>query len=294
MRMNLPQRSHRDARLQRADAVARDIARCAVRSLHAELILYPKPGLVSRRDNGAHRDMNATTFVRSLFALRRYFADVARAGARGASMAELRRLGVAAEGRMLHATGGVNTHRGAIFTLGLLAAAAAYVNMEGRTACTDAMLRDTIARRWRRDLIAVAAPDTGALSHGQQMAARYGAAGARGEAMRGFPAVFDVALPALRDALARGVDAQRAGVHALFALLAVVEDTNVLYRGGATALADARHGAAAFLARGSVFVPDWLEHAEALHRHCSRSRVSPGGCADLLAAAWFVHRLQAR
>src|SRR5438477_2929234 len=87
-------------------AASRNIARLAVRSLHAELVLYPKPGLVSLRDNGAHRDMNATTFMRSVFALRHYFAQIALAGMRKARMAELRRLGVAAETRMLHATGG--------------------------------------------------------------------------------------------------------------------------------------------------------------------------------------------
>jgi triphosphoribosyl-dephospho-CoA synthase len=277
---------------QLGEGVARDIARLAVRSLHTELTLYPKPGLVSRLDNGAHCDMNAAAFVKSLFALRHYFVAIAQAGGNAAPMTVLRALGLAAEGRMLCATRGVNTHRGAIFALGLLCAAAGRAAAEGH-ACSDAAMRDIIATQWRRDLIAAPAPRE-TVSHGLQMAARYHAAGARGEAMRGFPSIFDVALPALRDALVRGADPERAGVHAFFTLLAVVIDTNVLYRGGAAALAHLQQGAAEFLARGSVFAHDWLPRAEALHRHCSGTRISPGGCADLFAATWFVHLLQTR
>lgn len=289
--MNLVSRVVVRSPFGREDA-AREIAQFAVRSLHAELTLYPKPGLVSLRDNGAHRDMNAATFMRSLFALRHYFAAVARAGAEAATMADLRALGVAAEARMLRATAGVNTHRGAIFALGLLCAAAGRAWAQQRT-CTDATLRDIVAAHWRRELIAVPAAER-APSHGQQMAARYGASGARGQAMRGFPAVFDVALPALHDALARGADERHASVHSFFALLATVDDTNVLYRGGDAALRRLQRSAAEFLATGSVFAHDWLPRAEALHRRCSQARLSPGGCADLFAAAWFVHLLQSQ
>jgi len=274
--------------------VARAIGRVAVRSLYLELVLHPKPGLVSLHDSGAHDDMDASTFMRSLFSLRTYFIAVSRAGMNAAPMAELRRLGLDAEARMLSATGGVNTHRGAIFTLGLLSAAAGRAAMQGQQA-SDGALRDVLARYWQRDLIAVPIPAyvAAAPSHGQQVAARFRVAGARGEAVSGFPSVFETALPALRWALARGADEERARLHAFFALLAKVADTNVLYRGGAEALDDVRRGAAAFLAGGSVFAGGWRERALALHRKCSRERVSPGGCADLLAAACFVHQWQA-
>ena len=102
---------------------ARIIRNAAVRALLAELVTYPKPGLVSLCDSGSHRDMDATTFIRSSLALRRYFEQAAAAGAAGATFAVLNRLGREAEARKLRATGGVNTHRGAVFNLGLLAAA---------------------------------------------------------------------------------------------------------------------------------------------------------------------------
>ena len=103
------------------------IGRLAVRSLYREVALAPKPGLVSPVDNGSHDDMDMSIFFRSLFALRHYFRDIARAGADGAGFATLQSLGLAAEAQMLAATGGINTHRGAIFNLGLLCAAAGRV-----------------------------------------------------------------------------------------------------------------------------------------------------------------------
>jgi len=91
------------------------LARSAVRALYAEVALEPKPGLVSFRDNGSHTDMTAATFLHSLFALRHYFGHIAQAGFEGADFGHLQALGLAAEARMLRATGGVNTHRGAVF-----------------------------------------------------------------------------------------------------------------------------------------------------------------------------------
>ncbi|MEO6975499.1 MAG: triphosphoribosyl-dephospho-CoA synthase MdcB [Gallionella sp.] len=270
---------------------AHRIARLVVRSLYSELGLYPKPGLVSFRDNGAHRDMNATTFLRSLFSLRGYFLAIATAGMREAEFNELQQLGVAAETRMLQATHGINTHRGAIFTHGILAAAAGCAAARNLLP-TDQNLRAIITANWSRDLRAIAVANAVTASHGQLMAARHGATGARGEALLAFPSVFECALPALRGALARGADTQHALLHAFFVLLAETPDTNVLFRGGTEGLWYIQTQAADFLERGSVFEAGWRERAETLHRDCSARNLSPGGCADLLAAAWFVHQLQ--
>lgn len=271
-------------------ALAHSIARCAVASLHAELVLHPKPGMVSPCDSGAHTDMDAVTFMRSLFALRHYFVAIADAGTRRAPFAELRALGIAAEARMLGATAGANTHRGAIFALGLLSAAIALVRASGQVA-TDAQLQSAL-RVWRGGLIAAAAAPEGEPSHGRLVALRYRTGGARDEAVRGFPAVFGIGLPALRQALRRGADPERAQLQALFALLANVSDTNVLYRGGTAALAYVQRTANDFLLQGGVFERRWRQRAEAMHRTCCALRLSPGGCADLLSASLFVHRVQ--
>jgi triphosphoribosyl-dephospho-CoA synthase len=270
---------------------AHRIARLAVRSLYHELALYPKPGLVSFQDNGAHLDMNAATFVCSLFSLRGYFVAIAAAGMHDAAFAELQQLGLAAESRMLLATRGINTHRGAIFTHGILAAAAGCAAARN-IALTDENLRAIVTDNWSRDLRAIAIASAATPSHGQLMAARHGVTGARGEALQGFPAVFEIALPALRSALARGAEMQLALLHTFFVLLAETKDTNVLYRGGADGLKFIQTQAKDFLERGSVFESGWQKCAESLHRQCSAKNLSPGGCADLLAAAWFVHQLQ--
>ena len=108
------------------------IGRAATLALHDELALSPKPGLVTLTDNGSHDDMDAHTFMRSLFALRSYFVRIAALGAAGAPFHALQQCGIDAEARMLAATGGVNTHRGAVFMLGLLCAAAGAVSRHGR------------------------------------------------------------------------------------------------------------------------------------------------------------------
>ncbi|MGA7748787.1 MAG: triphosphoribosyl-dephospho-CoA synthase, partial [Gallionella sp.] len=242
-------------------------------------------------DNGAHLDMDAATFVRSLFSLRGYFVAIAVAGMRDAGFAELQQLGVAAESQMLRATRGINTHRGAIFTHGILAAAAGCASARNMVP-SDENLRAIVTANWSSDLRAIAVACTATPSHGQLMAARHAVTGARGEALLGFPSIFEIALPGLRGALARGADTRKALLHTFFVLLAVTLDTNVLFRGGAEGLQFIQTQAKDFLERGSVFEPGWQQRAESLHRQCSEKNLSPGGSADLLAAAWFIHQLQ--
>jgi triphosphoribosyl-dephospho-CoA synthase len=267
---------------------SRDIARTAIGSLWAELALYPKPGLVSLRDSGAHADMDASTFIASLFALSRYFDEVAAAGAARAPFEDLQARGIRAETAMLSATGGVNTHRGAIFSLGLLCAAGARAQAIGAMP-TDIALRTILLDEWSTALSS-AMPTR--YSHGVDAMTRYGVGGARGEAQRAFPSVFEIALPALRAAIARGCGARLARLSAFFALLARIADTNVLHRAGADGLALVQRRAREFQSAGDVHARDAIPRAQAIHREFVAHRVSPGGAADLLAAAIFVDQIQ--
>jgi triphosphoribosyl-dephospho-CoA synthase len=265
------------------------IGRAAIRALYAELALHPKPGLVSPLDSGSHDDMDMTTFMRSLFALRGYYRDIAAAGARGADFATLQALGIAAERRMLAATGGVNTHRGAVFGLGLLTAAAGWLRGTGKPLGGQALGR-VVATLWGGDIMAASprAPD----SNGAQAIRRYGVRGARQEAAEGFPTLFKVALPTLSRTFDILGCEERAMVQTLFALMAALEDTNLLHRGGPAGLTFVQAEAQRFLDRGGVFRPGWRAEALALHDACIARRLSPGGSADMLAAAWFVHSQQ--
>jgi triphosphoribosyl-dephospho-CoA synthase len=272
----------------RIAAWAQHVAAMAEHSLLLEVSTFPKPGLVSDIDNGSHTDMDAAMFRRSAAAIRPFFRELVVAGVCNAEMATLRRIGLRAERAMLEATRGVNTHRGAIFGVGLLCAAAGlrargrgYVNMP---------LGRLVAARWGRDMVGgPRLPD----SHGEMASRRYGAGGARQEAARGFPSVYEVGLPALQAALrATGEDAVAARVQACFALIAILEDTNLLHRGGAEGLRYAQQLAQRFLDAGGVRQSHWQARAEAVHHAFVERRLSPGGAADVLAMSLFAADLE--
>ncbi|WP_342148043.1 triphosphoribosyl-dephospho-CoA synthase MdcB [Methylorubrum sp. SB2] len=265
------------------------LARLAVEALRLELDTYPKPGLVSRIDSGSHDDMDAATFEASAAALKPHFAALARAGAEGLPMAQLRRIGLDAEAAMRAATGGVNTHRGAIFGLGLLVSAAGSLAAPGRALAPGALGAHVRARHARAIL------DGPVLLHapGARARRRFRVGGAPAEAASGFPTLYRVGLPALRRGRrARPGDAEAARVESCLALIAALDDTNLLHRGGEAGARFARDEAAAFLADGGVAQDGWRARAEALHRAFVARRLSPGGAADLLAMTLFVDRLE--
>ncbi len=263
-----------------ADAIGDGAARCLLR----ELETWPKPGLVSHVDTGSHDDMDADTFRRSASAIRPHFQQLADAAGRGCGMGRLRVIGMEAEAAMLAATSGVNTHRGAIFGLGLLCAAAGA--KAGGLVDPVLPLGAIVARLWGGSIA-----DGPVLlhSHGSAARRRFGAGGARAEAALGFPSVYQIGLPALRrGAHAVPDDAEAARVEACFALIASLEDTNLLHRGGIDGLRFARRTTRYFIDAGGVRRPDWRARAQAVHESFVGRRLSPGGAADLLAMTLFV------
>jgi triphosphoribosyl-dephospho-CoA synthase len=264
------------------------IGRAATLALHDELALSPKPGLVTLVDSGSHDDMDAHTFMRSLFALRGYFVRIAALGAVHAPFEALERCGIEAEARMLAATGGVNTHRGATFTLGLLCAAAGAAVGAGQRP-TPAALRHTLRQCWG-DALAVRATRPSALPGGIA-ARRYGLRSASAEAALGFTVLFETALPAMQAATERGLSRQHALLDTLFHVIAVMDDSNLAHRGGLEGLRHAQHAASGFLAAGGAARPGGIAAACAVGRDFVSRRLSPGGAADTLAAACFVARI---
>jgi triphosphoribosyl-dephospho-CoA synthase len=255
----------------------------AVEALFAELAAWPKPGLVSHADSGSHVDMDAALLAASARSLHPFFAELAEAGRQGASMDVLREIGIRAEARMLAVTHGVNTHRGAIFGMGLLCAAAGW---HAGAPGTLETLGAIVARRWGE---AIARGPIPLFSHGADALRRYGAGGARAEAATGFPSVYEIGLPSLREGRRlRPSDVGASSVHACFTLMASVEDTNLLHRGGAAGARYAADAARGFLAMGGVAAADWQQQAASIHAAFVARRLSPGGCADLLAMTLFV------
>jgi len=265
-----------------ADAIGLLAADC----LKREVATYPKPGLVSRVDNGSHHDMDAALLDHSAVTLAPFFALLAHAGATGHDMDRLRAIGIEAEKAMLRATGGVNTHRGAIFGLGLLCAAAGFREAYG----VPGTLGAAVAARWGEQILA---GPVALRSHGAVVSRRYGVGGARTEAAKGFPSLYRYGLTAL--AAGRALvpwDEEAALVHVCMALIAAVDDTNLLHRGGPNGLAFAQAAARTFLAGGGVGDASWRDRARHIHEDFVARRLSPGGCADLLAMTLFVDRME--
>jgi triphosphoribosyl-dephospho-CoA synthase len=265
------------------------IGRAATLALYDELSLAPKPGLVTLTDRGSHDDMDAHTFMRSLFSLRRYFAQIAEAGACGAGFAVLERCGIAAEARMLAATDGVNTHRGAIFMLGLLCAAAGAALRQDGVALQPDQLRGALRRHWG-DALASRSRRPPTLPGGIA-ARRHGLRSASEEAALAFPVLFETALPALTAGLARGLTPCQARLDTLFHIMAVLDDSNLAHRGGLAGLRYAQRAARQFLDRGGAARPDGLQAAQAIADDFVARRLSPGGAADTLAAACWIRRV---
>lgn len=267
-----------------AERRAAQLAERAVRALILEALLTPKPALVDQRGPGAHRDLDLAKLLRSARALRGTFHRMALAADASTASVHLRErlgaLGRGGERAMLEATGGSNAHRGAIWVLGLLVAAQALTG-------SDAAPREAAATAARLARL----PDRHAprrLSNGARVCRRFGVTGARGEAAAGFPHVIDVGLPALAAARHRGAPESCARVDTLLAIMASLDDTCLLHRGGWAAVEAARSGAHRVLALGGSATAAGAAALLALDAELVRRNASPGGCADLLAACLFL------
>ena len=274
---------------------AQSAARLAVRALLYEASVTPKPGLVDRANNGSHRDMDIYTFLSSAAALFPYFADCFRTGRRTAdrpapeTFSALRWHGLKAECDMRSATGGVNTHKGAIYSMGLLCGALGRLERESR-ADPAAVLSEIagMVRGTAEKELHSAVPET-AKTAGQRLYALYGVTGVRGEAEKGFPSVLEFGLPVLEAGLARGKSEDEAGSAALLHLLMHTVDTNMLARGGTDGLKDAEAQVSAVLS--SCTYPA-EEDIKQLDQAFIARNLSPGGSADLLSLCWMLHFLR--
>ena len=266
---------------------AGQLAELARQALVAEVELTPKPGLVDRRGAGAHSDLSLDLMRQSAAAIAPYFEAM---GDSAQSMpfdrglrTEVAAIGRAAESAMLQATNGSNAHKGAIWILGLLVTAASRgIDLNPAAIAQDAAFLARLPDRAQPQL----------LSHGEMVRACYGATGARGEAFAGFPHVLHVGLPTLRAERNRARTETNSRLWALLNIMARLEDTCVLYRGGAEGLAIVQKGASdALLAGGPGSVAGELAMLR-LDQELLIRNISPGGAADLLAATLFLDALE--
>ena len=275
---------------QQAQAIAATMRDALIR----EATLTPKAGLVDAAHNGGHHDMNLALFLRSADAIAPYLGDCAATGMTFAGhpasptlLAAIRPIGLAAEAAMRAATGGVNTHKGAIFAFGLTAAALGK-RLAEQHAATLADVQADVRALCAEILAELRQGDCD--SAGKRGYARHGISGARGEAASGFATVSAHALPLYQQELAADGNERRALLAALVALYAANDDSTTLARVGLDGLRAHQHWARTLLAdRATLADEARLSDAIAAYaRNCAAKRLSAGGSADLLAlTAWL-------
>ena len=273
---------------------ARTAASLAVQALLDEVCTTPKPGLVDRNNSGSHDDMDIFTFMSSASVLWPYFQECVRIGRESRDMdapetfQRLRWPGKMAEGHMLRATSGVNTHKGAIFSMGLLCGALgrldrdAWRQPERVLGEIASMTKGTIQREMEG-----LSRET-AESAGQKLYVEYGVRGVRGQAEDGFPMVLRYGLPTLEEGLRQGKRLEEAGCAAMLALLAHTDDTNMISRGGIRLQQEKAGELREILSRTPFPDEETLKRLDAEY---IKEHLSPGGSADLLAICYMLHFL---
>lgn len=259
------------------------LAHLACDALQQELDTTPKPGLVDQHDNGAHTDMDHWLMQRSIHALRPYFVELAQVAQQGQlTHPVISRIGLEAERAMLATTDGVNTHRGALFSMGLAIVAASsslsdYSEYSDYSKClTPSSLQSTIAR------LAQAFPDTQD-THGSRAVSQYQAKGALAIAREGYEPLFSDWLPFLRSLKQQGDP--YANHKTLLRIMSQLDDTNILYRCGPEVARRVKTDAADLLSHFSI------EDLETMNLHYNAENISPGGAADMLALTIFIYNI---
>lgn len=261
------------------------IGNLAVQALKLEAGTTPKPGLVDRDNNGAHKDMDYSMFLASSEALRDCFTACALAGMAGEKPETFREIGLAGEQSMYEVTNHVNTHKGLIFSMGILCGALGEL-----VTCQEDFSEEDVQDHVKKLACSLLHGASASETHGQKVLKETGTQGIRGEAESGFASVFDVGLPALRGAIAEGNAFNEALVKTLLTLLCETEDSNVVYRGGLEGLAYVRNQAAEILSLtdGPLCEAD-MARVRAFDAVCIEKNLSPGGSADLLALTAMLY-----
>lgn len=252
------------------------IAHLATQALQAELDTTPKPGLVDKDNNGAHRDMDYALMQRSIDTLHPYFVKLALLGCADAlpTHASIRDIGIEAEKAMLSATNGVNTHKGALFSMGLAVVAAAHE-------------KDTDSLQTTIKALAASFPDTNGTHGSKAKLLSKGATAIKGaldNAREGYEMLFAEWLPFY---IERRKEHDAHTLHkTLLRIMCDLDDTNVIYRTDLATAEEVKQEARALL---DSFSETALKDMD---RHYTTRNISPGGAADMLSLTIFIGSIQ--
>lgn len=257
------------------------VASMAVSSLIEELELTPKPGLVDKKNTGAHKDLTFQLMRASADSLRDTVKEIVFVSYGRLPSQSLREeiaaIGRDGEKRMFEVTDGINTHKGAIWSIGLLASA--FSTGKGRFTTEEILSMAGKLARYPDRYCPVT--DT----NGKRVIKKFGVKGAKGEAQQGFPHIRQFSLPMLNHSRSMGLTEEKAKLYALLSLMAHLDDTCILHRGGSDGLSSVKEQAAFFLISGDFDLLNQMDE-EFIHQN-----ISPGGSADLLAATLFLDKI---
>lgn len=260
---------HKAANLVPATTLPYLVSKQAVLSLRKELDTTPKPGLVDRHDNGAHTDMDHAIMSASINALEPYFDKLAIIGSEQATpdVELIKQAGIEAEEAMLKATHGVNTHRGALFSMGLTIVGAAH-SLAFKTTWVDTV-----------KILAASIPPSDN-TNGAQASQRHNAKGALAMAREGYAELTGQWLNYYRKA---GND--NAEVKTLLLIMSQLDDTNVIHRVGYDRAQQVKEEARRLLEDFS------MSAVEEMNRQFIAENISPGGAADMLALTFMANAI---
>ncbi len=272
-----------------------EIASLGMRAILYEVSVTPKPGLVDRNNSGAHNDMDYFTFMASAAALSQglhKIADLAgnwRTDSLRALFDSIRPIGIEMETAMFEATKGVNTHKGMIFNMGILIAAASYhiATKDGEKPSAEA-LSEIVSKM----TCGICNNELGkgiAKTYGEKLFQKHGIKGIRGEVESGFQTVLSTAVPIYRS---QKLEQNALCLQMLFALMTKCEDSNILARHDMHKLNQVRMRASGFMSAGGIRQIDAFDQLHDMDKLFIKERVSPGGSADLLAVSIFMAMME--
>lgn len=274
------------------------IASLAMESMLYEVSATPKPGLVDRNNSGAHHDMDYFTFMSSAAALHDSFDKFVQIGWQYRQrpiqevLLPLREAGITAEFRMFSFTQGINTHKGMIFTLGILCGCAGWLlgrkplTFDNLSDCSKQMCQGICEKEY------AGLEQKAELTKGERMYLEYGCTGVRGEVEKGYQTIKQYSLPCYTKLRQEQVSVNDALVQTLLHLVADTWDTNILSRHDMETMRYCQKYAKRVLCLGGIFTERGKAELLKMDNDFIEKYISPGGCADLLAVTHFVYCLE--
>ncbi|MGB3367243.1 MAG: triphosphoribosyl-dephospho-CoA synthase CitG [Acidaminobacteraceae bacterium] len=276
------------------------VVNMAIQSICYELYLSPKPGLVDKNNSGAHNDMDYFTFIDSASCLWPYLMEFMEYGSYIEDISSkdclkgLRMIGIEAEKAMFLETKGINTHKGAIFSMGIILCVIGYIENNEKQ-----VTKEIISESIKKMCLHICDDfknlnEIKNLTHGEKMYVKHHIKGIRGEAENGYSTIFENSLKYLEEQFIEhgklASNKTKIYINTLLYIISILDDTNVLYRHNKSTLNQIKDDAAKALDLGGMFSKEGISYVEKLDKRYIEKNISPGGAADLLAVTIFLEK----